>query len=64
MWVQSLGRKDTLEEEMQGAPVFLPGESQGQRQATVCGITESQTRLSTHILYTYNSYTPQNNFIR
>ena len=31
MQVQSLGREDPLEEETQPTPVFLPGESQGQR---------------------------------
>ena len=31
MWVQSLGWEDPLEEEMATTPVFLPGESQGQR---------------------------------
>ena len=30
-WVQSLGREDPLEKEMQSTPVFLPGESHGQR---------------------------------
>ena len=30
-WVQSLGREDSLEKEMQHTPVFLPGESHGQR---------------------------------
>ena len=30
-WVQSLGREDHLEKEMQPTPVFLPGESHGQR---------------------------------
>ena len=29
--VQSLGWEDLLEKEMQPTPVFLPGESQGQR---------------------------------
>ena len=29
--VQSLGREDSLEKEWQTTPVFLPGESQGQR---------------------------------
>ena len=29
--VRSLGREDPLEEEMQPTPVFLPGESHGQR---------------------------------
>ena len=31
IWVQSLGREDPLEEDMQPTPVFLPGEFQGQR---------------------------------
>ena len=30
-WVQSLGWEDPLEEEMATIPVFLPGESHGQR---------------------------------
>ena len=29
--IQSLGRGDPLEKEMQSTPVFLPGESHGQR---------------------------------
>ena len=29
--VQSLGREDPLEKEMQPTPIFLPGESHGQR---------------------------------
>ena len=31
MLVQSLGREDPLEEGMQPTPVFLPGDSHGQR---------------------------------
>ena len=31
MWVQALGRKDPLEKEIQATPVFLPGESHGQK---------------------------------
>ena len=31
MWVQSLVREDPLEKRMQPTPVFLPGESHGQR---------------------------------
>ena len=30
-WVQSLSREAALEEGMQPSPVFLPGESHGQR---------------------------------
>ena len=32
MWVRFLGQEDPLEEGMQPTPVFLPGESQGQRR--------------------------------
>ena len=31
MWVQSLGQEDPLERKWQPTPVFLPGESHGQR---------------------------------
>ena len=30
-WVQSQGREDPLEEEMATHPVFMPGESHGER---------------------------------
>ena len=30
-WIQSLGQEDPLEKEWQPTPVFLPGESHGQR---------------------------------
>ena len=30
-WVRSLGQEDPLEKEMATTPVFLPGESHGQR---------------------------------
>ena len=30
-WVQSRGQEDPLEEEMANTPVFLPGESHGER---------------------------------
>ena len=30
-WVQTLNREDPLEESIQPTPVFLPGESHGQR---------------------------------
>ena len=44
-WVQSLGWKDPLREEMATIPVFLPGKSHVQRslQATVHGVTKSWT---------------------
>ena len=31
MWVRFLGQEDSLEKDMQPTPVFLPGESHGQR---------------------------------
>ena len=31
LWVPSLGQEDSLEKEMETDPVFLPGESHGQR---------------------------------
>ena len=49
--VRSLGHEDPLKEEMQPTPVPLPGKSHGQRslvQATVHGVTKSQTRLHFH----------------
>ena len=55
MWVRFLGQEDSLEKDMQPTPVFLPGESHGQRSlvGTVHGVEKSQTRLSdwahTHI---------------
>ena len=50
MGVRSRGQEDPLEEEMAHTPVFLPGESQGQRawRAIAHGVTKSQTRLSSH----------------
>ena len=49
-WVRRLGREDALEGEQQSAPVFLPGESYGQR--SLAGYSpwgrKSQTRLGTH----------------
>ena len=47
-WVRSLGWEDPLEKEMATIPVFLPGESHGQRAqwATVLEVTQSQSRLS------------------
>ena len=44
--VQSLGQEDLLEEEMVPTPVFLPGESHGQRNMegySPCGHKESDT---------------------
>ena len=45
-WVPSAGWKDLQRRKWQPTPVFLPGESRGQRSlATVHGITESRTQL-------------------
>ena len=46
--VWSVGREDPLEKEVQPTPVFLPGESHGQRSlwATIHGVAKSRTRLS------------------
>jgi len=43
--VQFLGQEDPLEEEMATTPVFLPGESHGQRslEATVYRVAKVQT---------------------
>ena len=45
--VPSLVWEDPLEKEWQPTPVFLPGESHGQRswQAIVHGVAKNQTRL-------------------
>ena len=55
-WVRSLGREDALEEGMQPTPVFLPGESHGQRSLvgySPGGHKESDTaeRLTLSIQY-------------
>ena len=49
MWVQSLGQKDTLEEEMAAHSSVLGLDNpmdRGAWQATVHGVTKSQTWLS------------------
>ena len=38
MWVCSLVGEDPLEEDMQPTPVFLPGESHGQRNLVGCSL--------------------------
>ena len=50
MQVQSLGQEDPLEEVWQPTPVFLPGESHGQRSLegySPCGSKESNTTEAT-----------------
>ena len=47
--VWSVGQEDPLEKEMQPTPVFLPGESDGQKSLvgyTIHGVAKSRTRLS------------------
>ena len=51
MRVRSLGQEDPLEEETAATPVFLPGESLGQR-ATVHGVAKSQTLLNLLSMHT------------
>ena len=41
--IQSLGRDDPLEEGMELTPVFLPGESHGQRSLAFRSVTELDT---------------------
>ena len=56
-WVRSLGREAPLEMEMATTPVFLPGESHGQRSLEGCSpwghkgsdMTEQLTHTHTHI---------------
>ena len=59
-WVQSLGWEDPLEEEMATIPVFLPGESHGQRSLlgySLGGHQESDTaELLTLSLSKVNMY--------
>ena len=55
--VQSLGWEDPLEEEMAPTPVFLPGESHGQRSLVSYsprGCKESDTTDHTHTQHTSN----------
>ena len=50
-WVQSLGREDPLEKEWQPTPVFIPGESHGQRSLEGHKghrVIKSQTQPSDH----------------
>ena len=46
MWVQFLGQEDPLEKAWQPTPVFLPGESHGQRSLTDYG-PEGHKELNT-----------------
>ena len=60
-WVRSLGWEDPLEKEMATTPVFLPGESQGQRSLVAyspLGCKESDT---TERLHFHFHYSPNNN---
>ena len=57
-WVWSLGREDPLENKWQPTPVFLPGESHGQRSLVGCspwGLKESDTTEQIH--FTFLSFT-------
>ena len=55
MWVRSLGWEDPLEEGWQPTPVFLPGESHGQRSLvgySPWGCKElDTTKMTEHLCY-------------
>ena len=59
MWVWFLGQEDTLDEKWQPTPVFLPGESHGQRpwRATAHGVAKRQKQLK-RLTYTVLSPIP------
>ena len=53
-WVRSLGQEDPLEEGMATTPVFLPGESHGQRslagyRPSGCKQSDATEPLTTHM---------------
>ena len=52
-WVQSLGQEDSPGEGNGNTPVFLPGESHGERSlaGTVHGVTESDTTEQLTLTY-------------
>ena len=67
-WLRSLGQEDALEEEMEPTPVFLHGESHGQRSlagyspqshkelgTTECARVRSRARTHTHT-HTHSSF--------
>ena len=60
IWVQSLGQEDSLEKERQPTPVFLPGESHGQRSlAGYCSWGRKEldtTELLTHTSRIYKEF--------
>ena len=59
MQVQSLGLEDTLEKEMEPTPVFLPGESHGQRRPvgyTPYGHKQSNMTKCTPHTHTHTNY--------
>ena len=58
-WVQSLGREDPLEKEMQSTPVFLPGEFSRQRSLegySPCGHKELGTTEQLTLLHKYKTW--------
>mgnify|MGYP006996371625 CR=1 FL=1 len=62
LWVWALGQEDSLEQTWQPTPVFLPGNPMDRRtcQATVHGVTKSQTPLGTEYVHhaCYEKRTP------
>ena len=64
-WVQSLGQEDPLEEGMTTNPVFLPGESHGQKNLMDygpwgCKELETTEQLSMYWIWMSNLYFKMN----
>ena len=63
-WVPSLGREDPLEKEMATTPVFLPGESHGQRSLvgySPWGLEESDMTKHAHAVTICSDFRAQKN---
>ena len=55
MWVRSLGWEDPLRRAWQSTPVFLPGESHGQRSLVGYRVTKSGTQLKQLSMHAHTS---------
>ena len=63
IWVQSLGQEDSLEKERQPTPVFLPGESHGQKSLvdySSWGCKESDRTEPLSLYQKFKEYVMQN----
>ena len=56
-WVQSLGREDPLEKEWQPTPLFLPGESRGQRSPLGYSPQDHKESDTTELTFTFTNLT-------